>query len=106
MEPTRKEELVTSSIEYAVLLPNGTLLSTWPGRTIGREDIHSPNGLRRTDTFEEEAAVVWLDVTLAANIADDLLLAARDLGVKDYTPRIVERVVTVSRPPFTPQTAF
>lgn len=101
MEPTRKEELVTSSIEYAIKLPNGNLLPTWPGRVIGREDIFSPNGQRRTDTWEEQAAVVWAELQHAANVADDLFKAAKDLGIADYTPVIVERTITTTRPPFT-----
>lgn len=100
MEPTRKEELVTSSIEYAIKLPNGELLSTFPGRRPSNENIHSPNGLRRADTWEEQPVVVWDELQHAANVADDLIRASKDLGVEDYAPVIVERVVTVTRPPF------
>lgn len=94
--------------EYAVLLPDGTLLSDWAGRQQRNANLWTRIGRDTRDlTLVDKPndgpggrIIVWANAEHAQMLVDEMNATARVIGSPEYEAQLVKRSVTVTRTPF------
>ena len=92
--------------EYAVLLPDGTLLSDWRGRQPRNASLWTQVGRDTRDLTlvdkpnDGSRIIVWASAEHAQKVVEEMNATARLIGSPDYEAQVVKRSVTVTRTPF------